>query len=287
MSNVFLFPGQGSQFKGMGRELLSEFHDKFQEASKILCYSLEKLILLDENNLLNKTLFTQPALYVVSCLDYIKRIRESNIVPDYVAGHSLGEFAALFAAGVYDFETGLKIVNKRAQIMSKISNGGMAAVVGLTKENVKSILKDIDGLFISNYNSEFQVVISGHKNLIEKSEKLFLENGASGYYILPINCPCHSKLLEDSATKFKAYIESFELKLPNIPIISNLTAKEYEFNDIYETMSKQMCNQVRWRQSMNYLLDKKIDEFTVVGPSQVLKKLIDRNRNEYKSILVQ
>jgi len=276
----FIFPGQGSQIKGMGAELFTEFKDKIKRVNEILCYSLEDLILEDENNLLNNTLFAQPALYVVSCLEYMKNVNENNIKPDYLAGHSLGEFIALFAAGVYDFETGLKIVNKRAQIMSKVENGAMATVVGEEITVVQNIVSKIDGLFIANYNSEIQTVISGTKDSIHKAQELFQERGV-GYYILPINCPCHSPMLQSSASEFKSFLSSYQFKEPKIPIISNFTGREYEYKDMHDTIANQMCNPVRWKESMYYLLKKDVTDYSVVGPSHVIKKIVDKNIKEF------
>src|ERR1700722_298171 len=131
---TYMFPGQGSQVRGMGSTLFTEFQDYVQKADHILGYSIEKLCLEDPDNLLNKTEYTQPALFTVSALSYIKKLKETNTAPQYVIGHSLGEYNALFAAEVFDFETGLKLVQKRGALMSKASGGGMAAIVGLTGE---------------------------------------------------------------------------------------------------------------------------------------------------------
>ena len=281
MKNAFLFPGQGSQIKGMGADLLSEFRDEIEKANTILCYSLEELILFDENNLLNKTLFAQPALYVISCLEYMRKIKENNIKPEFVAGHSLGEFAALFAAGVYDFETGLKIVNKRAQLMSKVENGAMAAVIGLEAITIEEIISNIDGLYIANYNSKMQTVISGTKASIEEAQNIFLESGAALYYILPINCPCHSQMLAATASKFELFLSLFEFEEPKIKIISNVTGSDYEYKNIINRIASQMCNPVRWKQSINYMLNKEVTEFNILGPSHVLQKILDKNIKEY------
>lgn len=277
---AFVFPGQGSQIKGMGKNLFDEFKEEIKKADRILCYSLEELVMFDKNNLLNRTLFSQPALYVISCLEYMKKVNENNGKPDYLVGHSLGEFAALFSAGVYDFETGLKIVNKRAQIMSKVNNGTMAAVIGLDAGTIENIVEKVDGLGIANYNSEKQTVISGTKDSIYRAQNLFLERGAKKYYILPINCPCHSQMLNNSSLKFKKFLSNFKLGKPKIPIISNYTAKEYECNDIYNTIANQMCNPVKWKQSMYYLIKKGVKDFNIIEPSHVLKKILYRNMDE-------
>ncbi len=171
---TFVFPGQGSQFKGMGAGLFDEFQDLTRQADDILGYSIEELCLEDPNHQLGKTQFTQPALYTVSALSYLKKMKESGREPDYAAGHSLGEYNALFAAGCFDFETGLQLVKKRGELMSKAAPGGMAAVLGFTAEQVKEVLSDyhLTGIDIANHNSPSQIVIAGTKQDIEKAGRL-------------------------------------------------------------------------------------------------------------------
>ncbi|MBI0442645.1 acyltransferase domain-containing protein [Bacillus amyloliquefaciens] len=137
---AYLFPGQGSQHKGMGGRLFDEFQEISDKSSNILGYSIKELCLSDPHQLLNQTQYTQPALYIVNALSYVKAITESNNKPDFVAGHSLGEFNALFASGLIDFETGLKWVKKRGELLSQVVGGGMAAVIGLTQEKIQNTL---------------------------------------------------------------------------------------------------------------------------------------------------
>ncbi len=166
---TFVFPGQGSQFKGMGAGLFDEFQDLTRQADDILGYSIEELCLEDPNHQLGKTQITQPALYTVSALSYLKKMKESGREPDYAAGHSLGEYNALFAAGRFDFETGLRLVKKRGA-HEQGGSGGMAAVLGFTAEQVKEVLSDyhLTGIDIANHNSPSQIVIAGTKQDIEK-----------------------------------------------------------------------------------------------------------------------
>src|SRR5437762_401122 len=172
---VFLFPGQGSQRKGMGNTLFDEFKEAIASADEILGYSIKELCLHDPHQQLGKTQFTQPALYVVNALSYLKKMKETGQAPDYVAGHSLGEYSALFAAGAFDFETGLRLVKKRGELMSQAIGGGMAAVIGFTLEQVDQVLKEcgLTGIDIANYNTPTQIVIAGLKADIVSAKPFF------------------------------------------------------------------------------------------------------------------
>lgn len=158
----YLFPGQGAQKVGMGGDLFNEFEDITRLADEVLGYSIRELCLFDNYGMLNQTLYTQPALFTVNALMYLKKIKETGIYPDYLAGHSLGEYNALLAAGVFDFKQGLQMVKKRAELMSKVSGGAMAAVIGLGQEGLTEALKKSGylGIDIANYNSTNQIVIS-------------------------------------------------------------------------------------------------------------------------------
>ena len=160
---TYMFPGQGSQARGMGGSLFDEFPELTDKADKILGYSIKELCLEDPRKELKNTQFTQPALYVVNALSYYKRIQETGETPDYVAGHSLGEFNALLAAECFDFETGLKLVKKRGELMSQATDGAMAAILNANREQVETLLKEngFKNVDIANYNAPLQIVISG------------------------------------------------------------------------------------------------------------------------------
>ena len=138
---AYLFPGQGSQKKGMGLSLFEHYPELVKEADAILGYSIEDLCLNDPDDLLKQTQYTQPALYVVNALSYLERIKEDGKEPDYVAGHSLGEYDALFAAGVFDFATGLKLAKRRGELMAEARNGGMAAVIGMKENEIRKVIE--------------------------------------------------------------------------------------------------------------------------------------------------
>lgn len=173
---TYVFPGQGSQQKGMGQGLFEQYQHLTDQADQILGYSIKKLCTEKGYFDVNHTQYTQPALYVVNALSYLKKLEETGGKPDFAAGHSLGEYNALFAAGAFDFGTGLKLVKKRGELMGRITGGGMAAVIGLDKEQVTAVLEEhhLHTIDVANENTPRQIVISGQKKILKKRE-LFLK----------------------------------------------------------------------------------------------------------------
>lgn len=275
---TFIFPGQGSQAKGMGGTLFSEFPNEVQKANSILGYSIAALCLEDQNNQLNLTNFTQPALYVVNALSYLKKLQENSKKPEYMAGHSLGEYSALFAAGVYDFETGLKLVQKRGELMSKATGGGMAAVVGLKCEAVQDILKqnNLSSVSIANYNSNLQNIISGPKEAITSAEGLFIKAGAMLYMPLKVSGAFHSSFMNNAQQEFSEFLKGFQFNAPAITVIANLDAKPYTRDNIVSNLTQQINNPVLWTQSIAYLLSHGETEFVEIGPGKVLTGLVSK-----------
>jgi trans-AT polyketide synthase/acyltransferase/oxidoreductase domain-containing protein len=282
---VYLFPGQGAQKKGMGQGLFDEFKELTKKADEILGYSIKQLCLEDAGGRLVQTQFTQPAIYVVNALSYLKKIRtDSN--PGYVLGHSVGEYNALLASGVLDFEQGLKLVKKRGQLMSQATGGGMAAVMGLTEDRVQEILKEnnLKNLYIANSNSPQQIVISGLKKDIEKAESLFLEKGAAHYRVLSVSGAFHTPYMADARDKFKEYAGKFPFGEITIPIIANVTARPYQPGEILNNIVEQITTPVKWAESIRYLLAKgfTIEDFDEIGVEglSVVKALAMRTNNE-------
>jgi malonyl CoA-acyl carrier protein transacylase len=280
---TYMFPGQGSQLRGMGTDLFDAFPELTARADAVLGYSIKELCLTDPRRELNKTQFTQPALYVVNALSYYKKIEATGEKPDFVAGHSLGEFNALLAAGAFDFETGLKLVKQRGELMSQATDGAMAAILNATREQVEALLKDngLGQVDIANYNTPMQIVISGAVDDLAKCEKIF-QSGSMMYVPLNTSGAFHSRLMVPAQGKFASVIKQHQFSAPVIPVIANYTAKPYPDGSVVsEYLAKQISSTVLWSESIRYLLNVANDmEFIEVGPGDVLTKMIVKIKDQ-------
>ncbi|MEQ7053652.1 ACP S-malonyltransferase [Paenibacillaceae sp. P-4] len=281
---VYLFPGQGSQHIGMGKDLFDQFPDITSCTDDILGYSIRTLCLEDPDRQLGQTQYTQPALYTVNALSYLRRLQESEQEPRYLAGHSLGEYNALFASGAIDFATGLRLVKKRGELMSQVSGGGMLAVIGLNADQVEAVIKEnrLYSIEISNYNADSQIVVGGPQGEIERALPLF-EARAKMCIRLKVSGAFHTSYMNGAKEQFKRYMESFEFGQIRIPVISNLTAKPYGQDEIKANLAEQITASVRWNDSIRYLMRLGETEFSEVGPGNVLTKLIGKIREEEKT----
>lgn len=275
---TYVFPGQGAQVRGMGKALFAEFPDLVQSANNILNYSIETLCIEDPNEQLNKTNYTQPALYVVNALSYKKKLQDTGKTPDYVSGHSLGEYNALLAAGVFDFTTGLQLVKKRGDLMSQATGGGMAAIVGLKGDEVQAILEEnnLNHITIANYNSCKQIVISGLIDAVRAAEPIFLKAGATLFIPLKVSGAFHSPYMSEAQQEFADFLNTFTFTPPTIPVIANINAKPYEANQLYANLAKHIVSPVLWTQSIEYLINQGETVFEEIGPGKVLSGLISR-----------
>ena len=278
---TFLFPGQGSQAVGMGGDLFARFDALTAKADKILGYSIAKLCLSDPQQQLNLTQFTQPALYTVNALMYFHRYEEDGKQPDFVAGHSLGEYNALLAAGVFDFETGLRLVQKRGELMSQAANGGMAAVIGLPAQTILDLLaqNNLTQVSIANYNSHKQLVISGQKDQVEQAQGLCQNAGAMMVVPLKVSGAFHSPLMQTAQAEFAEFIKSMTFNAPLMPVIANLTAAPYAATDVAKNLAEQISNPVRWTDTIMYLTEQGENILVEIGPGNVLTGLVKRIRN--------
>lgn len=284
---AYVFPGQGSQRKGMGEDLFEVYPKLTDQASEILGCSIRDLCLDSQNKNLNLTQFTQPALYVVNALSYLKLREESGITPDFVAGHSLGEYNALFAAGVFDFATGLKLVKKRGSLMAGMKEGGMAAVKGLTEEQITNVIRKhgLDEIDIANFNTENQIVLSGPRELIHKSGSHFEIAGATLYFPLNVSGAFHSRYMNPAKEEFELFLRQFKFSKPNIPVISNVEASFYSEHKIIQLLANQLVKPVRWTESINFLLQQGEITFKEVGPGDVLTKLVWRIQQDHQVVM--
>ena len=277
---AWIFPGQGSQRPRMGEELFNAFPDLVHAADDALGWSVRDVCLNGRQDLLTQTEYTQPALYVVNALSWRRKLEETGAPPDYVAGHSLGEYNALLAAGVFDFETGLVIVKERARLMAMAAGGAMAAILDLDEREIRSILKDegLEALDIANLNAPSQTVISGPAEIVDEAIKVFEQRGAI-CIPLQVSGAFHSRYMRPSAEEFSRFLRRFRFGALKIPVISNAHARPYEQDRIVETLVEQMVSPVRWTDSVRHLLAKGA-LFEEIGPGCVLSGLVARIQQE-------
>ena len=275
MAIVFMFPGQGSQSLGMGAGLFERYPDLVAEADAILGYSIKELCLADPDDKLKRTDYTQPALYVVDSLSYLAKDEDEKIRPDFVIGHSLGEYAALYAAGAFDFSVGLKLVQKRGALMNAATGGGMAAILGMTGDAVASALTELGAgsIDVANFNAPGQTVISGPKADIEAFAPQLKEKGARRVVILPVSGAFHSRYMKPAANEFEAFLAGFSFKSLKIPCIANCSAQPYTDDAIGSNLVRQITSSVRWVETVKGLRARGADMFIEIGPGTVLAGL--------------
>jgi malonyl CoA-acyl carrier protein transacylase len=265
----------------MGAALFDRFADWTADADAVLGYSIRDLCVNDPRGELGLTAFTQPALFVVNAMTYRARIDDGASLPAFVAGHSLGEYNALLAAGVFDFKTGLSLVKRRGALMGEVSGGGMAAVIGLPPERIEAVLQaSADGqrLDVANFNSFDQTVIAGPKDAIAAVKPDFEAAGVRAFIPLKVSAPFHSRYMREPQAEFAGFLADFTLKAPAIPVVANATAAPYEPDQVRHTLASQIGSPVRWLDSILFLLDQRVTEFVETGPGSVLTKLIAQIR---------
>jgi trans-AT polyketide synthase/acyltransferase/oxidoreductase domain-containing protein len=264
----------------MGEGLFEQFPDLTRTADGILGYSIRDLCLTDANQQLGQTQFTQPALYTVNALSYFQELKKTGTKPDFVAGHSLGEYNALLAAEVFDFATGLKLVQKRGALMAQAQGGGMAAVIGLDFLQVRSILdgRGLNQIDLANINAPTQIVISGPRAEIQRAQSIFETSGASMYIPLNVSGAFHSRYMADFQSQFRQFLGNFIYSPPRIPVISNVEARPYAPDQVARLLADQMTRSVRWVESIQYLRQMGVEEFREIGPGKVLTGLVNKIR---------
>ena len=275
MTKVYVFPGQGSQRKGMGAQLFDAFPELTAQADTILGYSIKELCLNGPDQQLRDTRYTQPALFVVNALTYLDKLRQDPTTPDYVAGHSLGEYNALCAAGVFDFATGVQLVRKRGELMSQAPSGTMAAVLNCPEATVQRILREhgLERIDVANFNTPSQLVLAGLRDDILKAQPLFDFDDVK-YIPLNVGAAFHSRYMQPAMEEFRRFLQDFSFTPPNIPVISNVHARPYLPEQLKTNLAEQICRPVRWTESIRYLMGKGMPTFEELGPGNVLTRLI-------------
>lgn len=279
--NVYMFPGQGSQFPGMAKDLYesnAEARELFDRANEILGFNITEIMFNGTADELKQTKVTQPAIFLHSV---ILAKCSPDFKPDMVAGHSLGEFSALTAAGALDFEDGLRLVSIRAQAMQKACEanpGTMAAILALPTDKVEAICAEVDGVVVpANYNCEGQIVISGSVEAVTEASEKMKAAGAKRALILPVGGAFHSPLMQLAADELAAGIESAKFNEPVCPIYQNVTAlPTTDPQEIKKNLLAQLTAPVKWTQTVVNMVAGGASDFIEVGPGKVLQGLVSK-----------
>lgn len=255
MRSAILFPGQGAQFRGMGADVFGRYPGLTRFACDLLEYDLVALCRDDPDGLLSQTRYTQPALYTVNALHTFERTRREDRPADCYLGHSLGEYNALLAAGVFDFETGLGLVKKRGELMAAASGGGMTAVLHTTASRLDEILAQdgIDGIDVAGYNTDEQIVVAGPAGPLGTLHAA-LERRKIRFAPLRVSAPFHSRYMASARAEFEEYLRKFTFADPAPDVIANVTGRPYEKGAVAATLSAQLVEPVRWADSVRHLL---------------------------------
>lgn len=282
----YVFPGQGSQFTGMCYDLYqkhSVLKEMFESAEDILEFNISKIMFNGSKEDLTQTKVTQPAIFIHSMA--ILKILGDSFNPKKVAGHSLGEFSALVAAGVLSFEDGLKLVSIRAMAMQKAcenTNGTMAAILALENDVIESVCANVEGKVVAaNYNCPGQVVISGEYKAVQNACEILKEKGARRALILPVGGAFHSELMNEAKQELSEAINKAKFNEPTCPIYQNVTSvAETSIILLKENLISQLTSPVKWTQSINKMIEDGATEFIEIGPGKVLQGLIKKINKE-------
>jgi len=278
---AILFPGQGAQFVGMGKDFYDNFSESraiYEEASDIIGLNIKK-ICFEENEKIDITEYTQAAILTTS-MAMFQAWKKEKLPFNVSAGLSLGEYNALVACGVMQFQDAIRVVRERGILMQEAvlpGEGAMIAILGLEKEKIEEILSSFEGVQIANYNCPGQLVISGRTNMVMRAAERMKEAGARRCVQLKVSGPFHSILLKSAGEKLAKVLESIKLKQPEVPYVANVTA-EYvmDTKKVKTLLQQQVSSSVRWQQSVEVMLAEGVEQFIEIGPGKTLSEFVKK-----------
>ncbi len=286
---AFIFPGQGAQYVGMGKQITSEYksaHNIFEQASEALGFDMGKMVFDGDDETLKITENTQPAI-VTTSVACLQPLLERGIKPDFTAGLSLGEYSAHVASGTMDFNTAVVLVRKRGKYMQEavpLEVGTMAAILGLSAEDVTECCKIASGYGIvepANFNCPGQISIAGEIKAVEKAMELCTEKGAKRAILLAVSAPFHCSMLKPAGEKLAVELKNVVLNASEIPLIANVTAKVAgSFDEAKELLIRQVSSPVLWESSIRFMIENEVDTFVEIGPGKVLGGFVKKISKE-------
>lgn len=290
MKISIVFTGQGAQKVGMGKDFYESYNsvkELFAKADETLGFNLSKIIFEGPEEELKKTSITQPAILLISYAFYRifkEELKDLNI--SYFSGHSLGEYTAITAGGAIDILDALKLVRKRGELMESVSDGGMAAVIGMDKNKLIDVILKYNVEAV-NFNSPRQIVIAGKVEDLKRAEIELKNNGARRVVMLDVSGAFHSSYMKDVKKEFSEYLDAIELKKPSSPVVCNFDGKEHtDPSEIKNALKEQIASPVLWVDSVNYMISQGVSSFLEFGPSKVLGNLILQINKDVKTYSV-
>ncbi len=287
---AFLFPGQGSQAVGMGKDLYDNFEaakNVFDSADKILGKSITTLCFEGPEENLKQTVNTQPCIVTMSIAALEALKSQLDITPTFTAGHSLGEYCAMYCSGVMNLETTLKAIQKRADLMGATKGGAMAAILNAPEGSLEKALKEaseVGYVDVANYNSPAQVVITGDENAVKKAGELLSEAGARRVVPLAVSGAFHSKFMEEAGHEFASFVQDLDMENAQVPVFTNVDAQATMLSAEFKNkMPKQIYSSVHWTQTIENMIKEGVDTFIEIGPGKVLAGLNRKIDSSVKS----